>query len=226
MGVEQLFPGCRTQRDGFLEALDPQFPENIATASVDGEQWTVAVRAFHERARDVVVMLHDETKKPVGMVKVFEDRLLVSAALMPHERKPIAGHDQFRAGQHRPAMKPSSSSSSIVSSQRASSSLSSCLIWRDRPDMGAPIPWQQFTKPSLREVGYPGEYGSQPGLLIDAVELGRHDQRRHDRGTVGSAIGACEQPGFPSQRKAAQATLRRIVGQTDPAICDETSPSA
>src|SRR5262249_2279855 len=31
--------------------------------------------------------------------KVFEDWLLVSAVLMPYERKPIAGHDQLRACQ-------------------------------------------------------------------------------------------------------------------------------
>jgi hypothetical protein len=44
-------------------------------------------------------VLRDETENPVGMVKVLEDRLLVCAVLMPDDWKPIAGHDQFRAGQ-------------------------------------------------------------------------------------------------------------------------------
>src|ERR1700748_3790571 len=95
----------------------------------------------------------------------------------------------------RPAMKPSSSSSSIASSPRASSSSSSCLIRRDSPDMGAPIPWQQFMKPSLREVGDPGEHIGKPGLRVDVVELSRHDQGGHDGSTLGTTIGAGEQPG-------------------------------
>ena len=49
-------------------------------------------------------------------------------------------------------------------------------------------------------LGDAGEHVGEPGLRIDVVELGRHDQRGHDRGAVGSAIGACEQPGFPPQR--------------------------
>jgi hypothetical protein len=54
-----------------FEALDPKLPEDVAIAGVDGEQWTVAV-VLHERARDTVAMLHDETENPVDMVKVFE----------------------------------------------------------------------------------------------------------------------------------------------------------
>src|SRR5271169_5861825 len=95
----------------------------------------------------------------------------------------------IRSGQtSKPAMKPSSSSSSIVSSPMASSSSSSCLSWRDRPDMGAPIPWQQFVKPPLREAGDAGEHIGEPELWIDIIELGRYDQRCHDRGAVCSAI--------------------------------------
>src|SRR6266481_4733775 len=97
----------------------------------------------------------------------------------------------IRSGQtSKPAMKPSSSSSSIVSSPRASSSSSNCLRRRDRPDMGAPIPWQQFAKPPLREAGNAGEHIGEPGLWIDIIKLGRHDQCCHDRGAVGTAVGA------------------------------------
>ena len=42
IGVEQLLPGCRAQRDGLLEALDPKLPEDITVAGVDGEQRAVA----------------------------------------------------------------------------------------------------------------------------------------------------------------------------------------
>jgi hypothetical protein len=54
--------------------------------------------------------------------------------------------------------------------------------------MGAPIPWQQFAKPPLREAGDAGEHIGEPGLWIDIIKLGRHDQRGHDRGAVGTAL--------------------------------------
>ena len=76
-------------------------------------------------------------------------------------------------------------------------------------------------KPSLRDVGNPGEHVGEPGLRIDAVELGSHYQGSHDRGAVGAAVGASEQPGFAPQSKAAQGPLGRVVGQADPAVVDE-----
>ena len=39
----------------------------------------------------------------------------------------------------------------------------------------------------------------KPCSRIDIVELRRHDQRGHGSGTVGTAFGAGEQPGFASQ---------------------------
>jgi len=45
-----------------------------------------------------------------------------------------------------------------------------------------------------------GEHVGEPGLRIDVLELGRYDQRGHDRGAVGSPIRAAEQPGFPPYR--------------------------
>ena len=41
-----------------------------------------------------------------------------------------------------------------------------------------PVPWQQFRKPRLRDVGDAGEHVGEPGERIDIIELGRHDQRR------------------------------------------------
>jgi hypothetical protein len=37
---------------------------------------------------------------------------------------------------------------------------------------GAPIPWQQFMKPSYREASDARKHVGEPGLRIDAVELG------------------------------------------------------
>ena len=51
-------------------------------------------------------------------------------------------------------------------------------------------------KPSLREVGDPGKHVGKPGLWVDVVELSRHDQGRHGGSTLGTTIGAGEQPGF------------------------------
>jgi hypothetical protein len=45
-------------------------------------------------------MLHDETERPVDMVKVFEGRLLICicAIPIPDDWKPLAGLDQVGAG--------------------------------------------------------------------------------------------------------------------------------
>ena len=75
----------------------------------------------------------------------------------------------------------------------------------------------------LRRVGDPGEHVGKPGLRVDVVELCRHDQRGHHRGTVGTAFGASKQPGFSAERKATQRPFGGIVGQADPAILDEPS---
>jgi hypothetical protein len=57
--------------------------------------------------------------------------------------------------------------------------------------MGAPIPWQQFMKPSYREAGDSREHVGEPGLRIDVIELGGHDQGRHPSGrNVGAALKA------------------------------------
>jgi hypothetical protein len=58
--------------------------------------------------------------------------------------------------------------------------------------MGAPIPWQQFLKSTLREVGNAGEYVGEPSMRVDVVELCGHDQSRHDGSTLGTTIGAGE----------------------------------
>jgi hypothetical protein len=37
--------------------------------------------------------------------------------------------------------------------------------------MGAPIPWQQFMKPPLREAGDASEHIGAPGLWVDIIKL-------------------------------------------------------
>ena len=45
-----------------------------------------------------------------------------------------------------------------------------------------------------------GEDVGEPGLRIDAVELGRLDERQHEVGALAAAIGTGEQPGLLSER--------------------------
>ena len=94
---------------------------------------------------------------------------------------------------------------------------------------GLPVPRQKLSEAELRDVGDASEHIGEPGQRIDVVELGRHDQRRHCGGSLGTAIGACEQPGFTSQGKPTQCAFGRVVGEADPAIVDEieqTGPNA
>jgi beta-N-acetylhexosaminidase len=61
----------------------------------------------------------------------------------------------------------------------------------------------------------------EPGERIDVIELGRHDQRRHGRCPVGSALGTGEQPRLSSKSKAAQRSFGGVVRQADPAVLEE-----
>ena len=50
------------------------------------------------------------------------------------------------------------------------------------------------TKPGQGRVGDAGEDVGEPGLRVDAVELGGADQRVHEGGPVAAALGAGEEP--------------------------------
>jgi hypothetical protein len=52
-------------------------------------------------------------------------------------------------------------------------------------------------------IGDPGEHIGKPGLRINAIELGRVNERQHDRGALAAAIGAGGQPGLPAKRNLA-----------------------
>ena len=72
-----------------------------------------------------------------------------------------------------------------------------------------------------RMVGDAGEHVGEPGLRVDIVEPSGLDQRVQDGGSVTTAVGAAEQPGFAAKRHTAQGTLGCIVRQTEPAVIEE-----
>jgi hypothetical protein len=68
-------------------------------------------------------------------------------------------------------------------------------VGRDRV---APIPGQQRGQVGDLVIGNPGQHVGKPSLGIDVVELGRLNQRQHDRGALAATIGAGEQPRLPA----------------------------
>ena len=84
-----------------------------------------------------------------------------------------------------------------------------------------PVPRQQLVEPALRHVGDAGEDVGEPGLRIDVVELGGDDQRVHEGGALGAAVGAGEQPRLSAESKAAQRPFGGIVRQADAAVVEE-----
>jgi hypothetical protein len=64
----------------------------------------------------------------------------------------------------------------------------------DALSLGCPVPRQKLFEPVDGVIVDAGEHVGEPGLGIDVVELGRVNQRQHDRGALAAAIGAGEQP--------------------------------
>lgn len=54
---------------------------------------------FHQRTRDTVVVLHDEPKDPVHMIKIVKGGLRIATVSIPDDREPLAGLDQVGADQ-------------------------------------------------------------------------------------------------------------------------------
>ena len=52
----------------------------------------------------------------------------------------------------------------------------------------SPVPGQKLIQPVDGVIVDAHKHVGEPGLRIDVVELGGHDQGRHDRGTLGTAI--------------------------------------
>jgi hypothetical protein len=61
----------------------------------------------------------------------------------------------------------------------------------------------------------------EPGLWVDAVELGGLDQREHRSGALAAAVGASEQPGLAADCDPAQRPLSGIVGQADASVVEK-----
>ena len=60
--------------------------------------------------------------------------------------------------------------------------------------LGCPVPRQQLLQPADRRVRNVGEDVGKPGLRVDVIELGAHDQRRHEGGTISTTIRSGEEP--------------------------------
>jgi hypothetical protein len=69
--------------------------------------------------------------------------------------------------------------------------------------------------------GDAGENIGKPGLRVNAVHFGRHDQAVHGRGPLAATIGAAEEPGFAAERDTPQASFGGVVGETDAPILEE-----
>ncbi len=52
----------------------------------------------------------------------------------------------------------------------------------------APVPGQQLVEAPRGMAGNAGEHVGEPSLRVHLVELGGHDQRRHDRGPLGASL--------------------------------------
>ena len=66
-------------------------------------------------------------------------------------------------------------------------------------------------------ISDPAEDVGEPGLRIDAVELGGFDQGEYGGGTLTAAVGAGEEPRLAAEGDAAERPFGGIVGEADPA---------
>jgi hypothetical protein len=71
--------------------------------------------------------------------------------------------------------------------------------------------------------GEAGEHVGEPGLGIDVVELGRHDEAVQEGGALATTVGTGEQPSPAPQRKTTQCSFGGVVAEADPAIGKEAA---
>src|SRR5215207_7952288 len=67
----------------------------------------------------------------------------------------------------------------------------------DRPGEDStrePVPGKRLVEALGRVLSDAAQHVSEPGLRIDVVEFGRHDQRRDGGSPIGAALGAGEEP--------------------------------
>ena len=80
-----------------------------------------------------------------------------------------------------------------------------------------PIPLE----PGDRRVGDASEHVGEPGLWIDVIELGAHDQRCHEGSAMGTTIRAGKEPRLSDESEAPQRPFGGVVGEADPAVTKE-----
>lgn len=90
-------PGVGLQPDGLFEALDPDFPQDLATALVDADDRIIALGLVEDRARNVVVVRHHQAHHLVGVVEALEHRPALCVGAVPDPWQPGAGRDHLRA---------------------------------------------------------------------------------------------------------------------------------
>jgi hypothetical protein len=88
-------------------------------------------------------------------------------------------------------------------------------------DRAAPIPGYQRGQIGDLVIGDPGKHVGEPGLRIGVLELGRMNERQHDRRALATSIRPAEQPRLPAESNPAQLALGGIVGQADAAVLEE-----
>jgi hypothetical protein len=102
-------------------------------------------------------VLHDETKNPVDMVKVFEGRPLIGAVTIPDDWKPLAGLDQVGGDQQTgdEAVKLFEQHGFLAKGEQF---LVKLFEAARQTGHGRSNSVQQFVKPPLREAGDAGEH--------------------------------------------------------------------
>jgi hypothetical protein len=86
--------------------------------------------------------------------------------------------------------------------------------------LALPIPRQKLADAFGRIVGQSCEHVGEPGLRIDAVELGGLDQRVDGGGALAALVGAGEGPVGASDRDAAQCPLSGVVRHAQAAVVE------
>ena len=73
----------------------------------------------------------------------------------------------------------------------------------------------------MRHVRHSGKDFGEPGLRVDVVEFGGHNQGEHEGGSFGAAVRSGEEPCRSAKGNTAQGAFGGIVGQANPAIVKE-----
>ena len=84
-----------------------------------------------------------------------------------------------------------------------------------------PMPGQELIEPGCRMVSDAGEHVGEPGLRVDAVELGGGDQGVDRRRPLATAVAAGEQPRAAPECNPAQRALSSVIAQAKAAVFEK-----